>query len=570
MKIGTIIRLISVSFVIIAISLVLLTLSNANEQKAVATQASFKQLGLDLSGASDFLTNQARAYVQYGESVYFDAYMNEVEVAKTREKVVAELTRLGAPQDELALVAEAAQLSNTLAELESRAFEAVAQGDMEAARDLMFGSDYENGKAPILETMQKFQNKMAERTDTAAESAKMQAQVALIIFSVLFAATAVIIIVSLTAIRKKMSLISKLADCATTLASGKLDIAIDTTSQDEVGVLAQSFKEMVNAIQKQVDIAERLADGDLTVDARPRSNEDAMGVALERMVDSLNQMFAQINDSTVQVSTGARQIANSSQSLAQGATEQASVVERLSGAIGEMAEKTKANAVMAEKAATLANTIRQNAEKGSNQMDRMTKAVKEINDASQSINKVIKVIDDIAFQTNILALNAAVEAARAGQHGKGFAVVADEVRNLAAKSAEAAKDTGALISNSMEKAELGARIAEETAASLGEIVSGIDSSSQIVQKIAEASKEQDSAITEVNRGIDQVAQVVQQNSATAEESAAASEEMSGQSDLLQGLVSQFELKSISGHAHDGASSMSSSRKTSSVTAFSLS
>jgi len=287
---------------------------------------------------------------------------------------------------------------------------------------------------------------------------------------------------------------------------------------------------------------EAVANGDLTVDVEVLSEDDVLGQSLQNTVINLNFMFGEISSAAAQVTAGAGQIAEGAQTLAQGSTEQAASVEQLSASISEIAANTKENASKAERAATLANTIMANAEKGSRQMDEMTSAVKDINAASQSISKVIKVIDDIAFQTNILALNAAVEAARAGQHGKGFAVVAEEVRNLAAKSAEAAKDTGGLIANSMEKAELGASIAIDTAASLGEIVTGINKSNQIINDIAKSSEEQSYGIAQINMGIDQVAQVVQQNSATSEESAAASEELSGQSVMLKDQISQFKLR----------------------------
>ena len=311
---------------------------------------------------------------------------------------------------------------------------------------------------------------------------------------------------------------------------------------DEIGELIQSISKLSAATSTQAEIMQRIAGGDYSVAVDIRSDSDVMNKAISDMLDSTSGALSQINSSVSQVDHGARQIADGAQALAQGATEQAASVQELSSSVAEIATKTKSNAEMAEKAAKLAGTIKDNAEKGSRQMDDMMAAVNEINEASGSISKVIKVIDDIAFQTNILALNAAVEAARAGQHGKGFAVVAEEVRNLAAKSAEAAKDTGAMIENSIEKANLGVRIAGETAESLADIVSGINESNKLVVEIAKSSEEQTMGIKHINTGIDQVAQVVQQNSATAQESAAATQEMSSQSAFLQQLISQFTLK----------------------------
>ena len=336
--------------------------------------------------------------------------------------------------------------------------------------------------------------------------------------------------------------LSALTQAFAGISTGDMDVEVDIHARDETGKLADSFRVMLDNMREQVGAMQSIAQGDYSLEVPERSDKDAMNRAINHMLAMTGDTIHQISASAAQVSVGSKQIADGAQALAQGSTEQAAAVERLSASIAEINGKTRQNADIAREAAELSGAIWENSEKGSRQMNEMMDAVREINEASRNIGKVIKVIDNIAFQTNILALNAAVEAARAGQYGKGFAVVAGEVRNLATQSAEAAKETGKLIESSIEKANLGLEIATETSGSLQEIVSGINRSAQIVSQIAQSSEEQAAAIREINTGVDQVAQVVQQNSATAEESAAASEEMSGQSHMLEQLVAQFKVK----------------------------
>ena len=371
-------------------------------------------------------------------------------------------------------------------------------------------------------------------------------QTGLIVTFILLAVAVVIGIAVANLIAKPIAVITHAAEA---IAIGDIELeGMDTgttPTKSETIKLERAFSVMLASFKKQAYILARIAEGDYTSKVNIRSEKDVINLAIELTLENTLQVLQQVATAGMQVADGSKQIAEGAQLLAQGSTEQAATVEELSTALGEIAYKTKSNAEMADRASSLANTIKQSAEKGNGQMLEMMDAVRDINQASQSISKVIKVIDDIAFQTNILALNAAVEAARAGQHGKGFAVVAEEVRNLAAKSAEAAKDTGGLITNSIEKAELGSRIASETAASLTEIVTGINESAKIVGDIAQSSSEQSRDIEHINTGINQVAQVVNQNSATAQESAAASQEMSGQSAMLDELIRQFQLKDYS-------------------------
>lgn len=297
--------------------------------------------------------------------------------------------------------------------------------------------------------------------------------------------------------------LSQIVDAADKIAAGDLDVQIDVNTKDEIGILAKAFK---------------------------------------KMSDTLHEVMSSIGAASEQVAAGSKQVSNSSMILSQGATEQASSVEELTASLEQISAQTRQNAEDATQANELAENAKSNALKGNTQMQGMLKAMEEINDSSSNISKIIKVIDEIAFQTNILALNAAVEAARAGQHGKGFAVVAEEVRNLAARSANAAKETTDMIEGSIKKVEGGTKIANETALALDSIVAGVSKVAALVSNIAIASNEQALGVEQINQGIMQVSEVVQNNSATSEESAAASEELAGQAELLKEQVNKFKLK----------------------------
>lgn len=341
--------------------------------------------------------------------------------------------------------------------------------------------------------------------------------------------------------------IAKLSVASKKLAMGDVEVDCAKVNDDDLGALMDDFSNMAAAIKEQAKIAEIIAHGDLTVHVEPRCEKDILGKALQKLVADDNATLGNIKESTMQVTIGAEQVATASQALAQGSTEQASALQQVTASMDEIAERTKANASEATEANELVHSVKDMAVSGNGQMKSMINAMNDINESSETISKIIKVIDDIAFQTNILALNAAVEAARAGVHGKGFAVVAEEVRNLAAKSASAASETAEMIEDSIHKVNNGTKLAEETAQSLDEIVGSIDKIVTLISNIAVASNDQATAVSQIDQAIGQVSTVVQTNSATSEQCAAASEELSNQAATLRNLMANYKLATAHGN-----------------------
>lgn len=444
-------------------------------------------------------------------------------------------------------VAEMIQASEEGQEIDRKMINLIHSGEADAAREIYFSESIPAAQKSrdLSNAINASSKKLADQYYEQAQQAEKKAYAIIGVFSLIILACAVLLCGYV--VRGITKPVKEVEGAMKKLSDGKFDVSVTYTSKDELGGLADSVRTMVGKLRGYIEniayVMGEISNGNMAVSIDVDYQNDFAPIkqSMETIIASLNDTLSQISASSQQVAAGSDQMSAGAQGLAQGATEQASSSEELASSITEISRRVQQNASDSQQARADMDETIQRIQQGKEQMKKLVSAMNQIANTSSEIEKIIKTIEDIAFQTNILSLNAAVEAARAGSAGKGFSVVADEVRNLANKSAAAAKDTAALIKSALTAIGTGEKMVEETGKALASVSAKAESAAKLVNEIAEDSNSQASSIEQINIGINQISTVIQTNTATAEESAASSEELSAQATMLQTMVSKFKL-----------------------------
>jgi len=498
---------------------------------------------------SKALTSAVQSYAVTGNKLYYDQYMNELNVDQNREKAIATLKEYDITDEEWAALDAIAAMSEGLVPLEEAAMASVDAGDLVSAQGSVFGDQYEETIVKISDDTDEIINQIQSRK----ASQKVMLQIIQVVVQVVFAASIAYVIFILVktikfAQKELLDPIEKVADQMGYLAKGDFSEPLDLKEDEsEVGqmVTAIAFmkKNMHEMIAEISYILGEMSNGNYQAEAEKEYVGEFIHIkeSIVEIGEAMRETLHTLKDVAEQIDGGSEQLACAAQDLAEGSTTQATQVAEVAEAINRMSESMESNAAAAEASVEIASNAGAVLVAGNEKMQELKAAIGEISKCSSEISTIINAIEDIASQTNLLSLNAAIEAARAGEAGRGFAVVADQVKNLAEESSKAAGQTTELIQMTIDAVNKGISIADATAANMTEVMGGAMEATEKMGQIATMLKEEAANMQVINETVASVSYVVDNNSATSEETAAVSEEQKAQVETMVQMMSRFKI-----------------------------
>ena len=545
LNVGSICALLFMLVLLVTYSDVSRQLERANEDRFELTYNANRFMN-----GSAYLTNEVRAYASTGNQEHYDNYWNEVNTLKNRDIGVAAMQEIGITNEEQKMIDDMYGLSNQLVPLEEQAMKQVQAGEQSAAVDYVYGEEYKDSITKINALKEQFLATLDERTLQEVDALTHSSSMIQFLMVIALAMVGTLQLISMWVIRRKiLRPVIAVRDQMGEISQGNLSAEFGFRSDtSEIGMLVASIHETKGELRKYIsDIDNKLSEMaqgnmNLSIDSSYRGEFLPIQDAMRQILDGLNDALSRIHQTAGKVSDRSERMAVSAQTLSDGAVQQAAAVEELSAGIQDISGQVKRTSKDADNARKSAVETESQLAVCSQKMDALSSAIADISESSDQISGIIKTIEDISFQTNILALNASVEAARVGAAGKGFAVVANEVQQLAAKSAESAKNITDLIVNSVRLVQYGTSLSGETMTALTNVVSSSRQSAELVEHIADSAKQQAESLSQLTEGMENISAVVQTNANTAEESASSAQELRHHAERLQAAGRHFQLR----------------------------